>query len=275
MKRKKQVHRTNPGIHKKMRRRNFADFFSEHAKILVSSFKDISMLNVVSMITDILILGFTSIVYVIYNLLFIKAMNDLNDIIMGVGVNPETSSLFLQFKTAFQFIGTLVVAYFLLVAGYSLFNSMYWLRANDKKITWKKILVFAKHNLIFTFSMLILVYGIRLILRDPFWAYIDMLLIILFLPILAIMHILSADSMEKRSFVIIKRSVALFFKRFCDFFFPGIVIFVVFIILSIVSKLFAHLPLWINNFVTFIAILFFMSWIRLYFINVMRSVKDE
>jgi hypothetical protein len=240
----------------------------------LESFKKTSWDNLISVVTDLGILFVSSLAYVVYVIMINNASQSLNKIMNGVDVN-NTGSFMLNIRIGFQFISSLLVFVLLIILFYSLLNGIFWLRKSGEKISMKLLWKNLKKNVLLALPIIVMLYLFYNIVKEPYWAYLDMLIIALFVLILPITNIVQVEKPKLSSLNVLTKSIHLFFNHFGKFAFHYFIVAITIFILSSIANIFIFLPPTLETIMLSVAGLFILSWIRIYIYDVVKKLLGD
>lgn len=225
------------------------------------------------MISDFLIVVYSALVWIIFIFLYNSFSAQVKSIINDLELLSNMGSFWLQVLLVVEIFAVFVFSYILLVAGFSLLNGYYWMKASKNSLTFRRFFAFFKMNLLWSFSFLLLAVLINLMLKEPYWPIIVLLLMVIFPLALPNMHVLYSLGKVKNTFALLRRSFSIFISGFRDMGMVWLVILLVVSVLGSISRIFMLFPGWMEQTLLFILTLFVLSWIKRYVFAIVRSIE--
>lgn len=255
----------------KQQKMGFGKYLVKHYELFIRSLKMISWLNLLSVLGDVSIVLSLLLFKILSEFIFTKAFINTDLTLVG---QSTFSGILINGFFIFLALGGIFMTYILGVSFFTLVNSYVWMRYMKVNTSLKKIGTILKHNSILIGLTLVLLYLMRIMLKDPLWAYVDFFIIIIVVLILPFMHIRFLLGKQKKTFLLIGSSFKFFFSKFKHLIIPGFVMLMVFNVLVMSTSLFSFIPDMINNLLIIILALLALSWIRQYLI-VLVKVFDK
>ncbi len=246
-------------------------FFEKQKMSLVNSFNSISYDNIISILCDLGIIIFWMISVSIFNQIVAHTFADMDQLLMNF-INRPT--FLLQSAMVLMSVGLMLLTYAVFVIIYSLLNTYTWMRLSKKKVIFRKIWDSMKQNLFLAAFSLLMIYFIRFLMEDGIWEFVVILYIFFLVNLLTIMHVRIAEKKDAGKLNNIKQSLRILKGNLGSIIFMSFVSLVVVTIVSSLSLIFMNLSSGLESFSVIILTLIAISWVRLYYIEFMRCIKQ-